>query len=244
MTYLFGPLLSLLPATWRARLPWAESVRWRRATFVSGALEACASLYALVVWYSYSVTHHTRLQLDALLRAHPNIQLNFPRLGLLGFIFVALSPVTWVIVWFYFEGVVRALGAAFTGEIVGTLPLWIIDRSVRALRRRIENRWRLPLLPDEVTWHNDGQHEVLRIMSCRPKPTWESHPTIHIKEEFFQVEESIPGSGPRPYAYQLRRLRPGEIIRAPVNYDAQAVLSEPRQEENILVSIYRSLRKR
>jgi hypothetical protein len=25
MTYLFGPFLSLLPATWRANLPWAES---------------------------------------------------------------------------------------------------------------------------------------------------------------------------------------------------------------------------
>jgi hypothetical protein len=244
MTYLLGPFLALLPATWRANLSWAESIRWRRAAFLSGALEVCASLGALVVWYSYSVTHHTRLQLDILLRAHPNIQLNAPRLGLLGFILVALNPVTLVLVWFYFEGVVRAFGAAFTGEILGTLPLWIIDRSYGVLRRRQHNRRLPPLVPDEVAWHNDALHEVLRIMSCRPKTTWENHPAIHIKGEFFRVEKSIQVLGGRPYVYQLRRLQPGEIIRAPLNYDPQAVLSEPQQEKNILVSIYRSLRNR
>jgi hypothetical protein len=242
-TYLFGPFLSLLPARWRANLPFAASIKWRRAAFVSGALQACASLCALVVWYSYSVTHHTRLQLDILLRAHPSIHLNSPRLGLLGFILVALNPVTWVIVWFYFEGVVRAFGAAFTGEIVGTLPLWIVDQSYRILRRRSQNRRRLPLLPDEVAWHKEGQREVLRIMSCRPKPTWKNRPTIRIKEEFFQVDDSIPGLGPRPYVYHLRRLQPGEIIRGLENYDPQAPLHETR-EDGLLVSIYRAQRKR
>ena len=242
MTYLFGPFLSLLPATWRANLPWAESIRWRRAAFVSGALEACASLCALVVWYSYSVTHHTRVQIDLALRAHPNIHPSRPELlGLIGFIFVALNVVTWIICWFCFEGVVRALGAAFTEESLGSLPLWVIDKAYRLFRQRSRNRHRPPLVPDEVTWCEDGQGEALRVMSCRPKPTWKNRPTVRINEEFFRVEKSIPGSGPRPYVYHLRRLQPGEIIRAPVDYDAQAALSEPQQAENILVSIYRFL---
>jgi len=242
-TYVFGPFLSLLPVSWRANLPWAESIRWRRAAFLSGVLEACASLCALVVWYSYSVTHHTRVQIDLALLAHPDIHPRPDLMGLLGFIFVALNVVTWVIVWFWFEGVVRAFGAAFTEEIVGTLPLWIIDQSYRVLRRRNLNRQRSPLVPDEVTWHKDGEAEVLRVTSCRPKPTWKNRPTIRIQDEFFQVEKSIPGSGPRPYVYHLRRLRPGEIIRGPENYDPQAVPLEPRQE-SILVSIYRALRER
>ena len=224
-TYLVGPFLSLLPETWRASLPWAESIRWRRATFLSGALEACSSLCALVVWYSYSVTHHTRVQIALALRAHPNIHPRPDLLGLIGFVFVALNAVTWVICWFCFEGVVRALGAVFTEEIVGTLPLWIIDKSYRVLRRRDQNRRRPPPIPDEVTWYKDGQAEVLRVVSCRPKPTWKNRSTIHIKEEFFQVEKSILGSLPRPYVYYLRRLRPGEIIRGPENYDPQAVPS-------------------
>lgn len=115
-TYLFGPFLSLLPASWRANLPFAEAIKWRRAAFVSGALEACASRCALVVWYSYSVTHHTRVLLSLALRAHPDVHPGPERLGLMGFISVALNVVTWVICWFWFEGLVRAFGAAFTGE--------------------------------------------------------------------------------------------------------------------------------
>ena len=145
LTYLLGPFLSLLPESWRANLPWAESIRWRRAAFLSGALEACASLCALVVWYSYSVTHHTRVQIALALRAHASIHPRPDLLGLIGFIFVALNPVTWIICWFCFGGVVRALGAAFTGEIVGTLPLWIIDQSYRVLLPRPEEEVRVDL---------------------------------------------------------------------------------------------------
>ncbi len=243
-TYLLGPFLSLLPETWRARLPSAESIRWRPATFISGALESLLSLCALVVWYSYSVTHHTRVQLESALRAHPNVHPNEMMMGLLGYVFVALNPVTWIICWFGFEGVIRALGAAFTEEIVGTLPLWIIDKSHRALRQRSQNRHRPPQVPDGVTWFSDGQHEVLRIMSCRPKPGWNDRPYVRFKDEFFKVERSLAGTGLRPYVYHLRRLQPGEIVRAPENYDPQAVSLEPQREENVWRSAYRALRKR
>jgi len=137
---------------------------------------------------------------------------------------------------------VRALGAAFTEEIVGTLPLWIIDKSYRAFRPRSQNRHRPPLVPDEVTWLGDGQAEALMIMSCQPKPTWQDRPTIHFKNEFFKVERSIAGTGVRPFVYHLRRLRPGEIIRASENYDPEAVLVECK-EKSLLVSICRSLKR-
>jgi hypothetical protein len=242
-TYFLGPVLSLLPASWRAKLPSAQAINWRRATFLSGVLEVVASLCALVVWYSYSVTHHTQLQLSLALRAHPDIQVVPQLLGLMGFVLVALNVVTWVMAWFGLEGLVRAFGAAFTGEILGTLPLWIIDQSYRLLRRRSQNRRGPPLAPDEVTWVKDGQAEVLRVMSCRPKPTWKNRPSIRIKEEFFQVEKSVPGAGPRPYVYQLRRLKPGEIVRGLEDYDPQAPPQET-PEEGILVSIYRALGKK
>ncbi len=244
LTYLLGPFLSLLPEAWRARLPSAESIRWRPATFVSGALEALVSFCALVVWYSYSVTHHTPVQLESALRAHPNIHPNEMMMGLLGYIFVALNPVTWIICWFCFEGVVRALGAAFTEGIVGTLPLWIIGRSYRVLRQRQQNRRLPPLVPDEVAWFKDGRLDVVKVASCRPKPTWQNRPTIRFGDEFFKVERSLAGTGLRPYVYHLRRLQPGEIIRAPEDYDVEAVPLEPQREENVWVWAYRALRKR
>jgi len=240
-TYLFGPFFSLLPETWRAKLPWAESIRWRAAAIISGALEALASLCALVVWYSYSVTHLTRVQLDLLLHAHPNMQLGPERVGLLGFVLVALNPVTWIICWFWFEGVIRALGAAFTEESVGTLPLWIIDKAYRVLRERRQSRqWPSPV-HDEVRWRADDRVENLEITSCHPKPTWQDRPIIRFQDEFFKVETSIVGAGLRPYIYRLRRLRPGELVRAPENYDPQSVPFESRKE-NIWRSIYRALK--
>jgi len=195
-----------------------------------------------VVWYSYSVTHHTPVQLESALRAHPNIHPNEMMMGLLGYVFVALNPVTWIICWFCFEGVVRALGAAFTEEIVGTLPLWIIDKSHRALRQRSQNRHRPPPVPDEFTWLGGGQAGTLTIMSCRPKPTWQDRPTIHFQGEFFKVERSISGTGLRPYAYHLRRLQPGEIVRAPENYDVEAVPVETKGT-SLMSTIYRALKK-
>ena len=241
-TYLLGPFLSLLPEPWRARLPSAESIRWRPATFVSGALESLLSLCALVVWYSYSVSHHTPIQLDSALRAHPNVHPNEMMMGLLGYAFVALNPVTWIVCWFCFEGVVRALGAAFTEEIVGTLPLWIIDKSYRSFRERQQKRQRPPLVPDEVAWFKAGQADVLKVASCRPKPAWQDRPTIHFQGEFFKVEKSISGTGLRPYVYHLRRLQPGEIVRAPENYDPGVVPVEP-QKASALPSICRALKK-
>jgi hypothetical protein len=220
--YLFGPFLSLLPASWRANLFFAESFKWRCAAFTSGVLEACASLCALVVWYSYSVTHHTQVLLSQALRANPDVVPRPEILGLMGFMSVALNVVTWVICWFWFEGVIRAFGAAITGEIVGTLPLWIIDQSYRAVSRWNRNRRLPPLAPDEVTCCKDGQVEVLRVSSCQPKTTWKNRPTIRIKEDFFQVDKSMLGSGTRPYVYYLRRFQPGEIIRGLENCDPQA----------------------
>jgi hypothetical protein len=242
-TWFLGPFLSFLPASWRGNLPSAQAINWRRATFLSGVLEAVASLFALGVWYSYSVTHHTQLQLARALQAHPDIVTPPQLIGLMSYVLVAVNVVTWVIAWFWLEGIIRAVGAAVTGETVGTLPLWLIDLSYRLLRKRSEHRWRPPLAQDEVAWCKDGQAEVLRVMSCRPKPTWKNRPTIRIKEEFFQVEKPIPGSGPRPYAYQLRRLKPGEIVRGLENYDPQAPPQET-PDEGILVSIYRALRRR
>lgn len=79
-------------------------------------------------------------------------------------------------------------------------------------------------------------------MSCQPKPTWQDRPAIRFQDEFFKVERSLAGTGLRPYAYYLRRLQPGEIIRAPENYDPAAVPNEPKKTRLIL-AVFRALKK-
>lgn len=237
LTYLLGPFLSLLPARWRKELPFAESIKWRRAAFMSGVLQACSSLYALVYWYSYSVTHHTQIEISEALRAHPHVHVTKPEVGLVGLVFVALNVVTWIICWFGLEGIARALGAVFTGETVGTFPLWAMDRFCCAVLKWKKAR-RFPMTPDEVSWDAG----TLMIKSCRPKPNWENHPTIRYKEEFFKVVEAIPDAGTESYFYRLRRLQPGEIIRGLESYEPHHGL-QATGKDSTWESLRRALKK-
>jgi len=193
-----------------------------------------------VVWYSYSVTHWARDQVFQALQIHPGVQMG-ERIGLVALIIVALNPVTWVIYGWGVEGGIRVLGAAITGEIVGTLPLWAIDRSYCALVRWT-NHWRMPVVADEVTWGKDGDAEILRIKSCRPKPNWQNHPTIRYHDEFFQVSNVLPAPETQTYVYHLRRLQPGEMFRGLEDYDPRDVLRTTKKD-GFFVSFYRALKK-
>jgi hypothetical protein len=53
LTYLLGPILALLPRTWRKLLPFDSGVDWRRATLLSGFGEAVVALVSLMYWYSH-----------------------------------------------------------------------------------------------------------------------------------------------------------------------------------------------
>lgn len=240
-TYLLGPVLSLLPSRWRTRLPFAESINWQHAAFISGFFQIWFSIYLLVAWYSYSVTHHTRRDVFLVLRElHAHVG-DPAKIGLIALIFVALNPVTWVIGAWGIEGGIRVLGAAITGDIIGTYPLWAIDRFYCAVERWTYN-WRVPVVADKVTSERHGDVEILCIKSCRPKPNWQNHPTIRYHDEFFQVSNVIAAADTQKYIYHLRRLQPGEMFRGLEDYDPRDVLRRTRKD-GFLVSYYRALRK-
>ena len=225
-TYLLGPLLALLPKGWRASLRGTESIQWRRAAFVSGLLQACLALCGLVYWYSYSVTHWARDEVFLGLRAHPNVHVHEPGiLGLTALVFVGLNPITWFICWIGLEGMVRLLGAAITGEIVGSLPFWAIDWCCCAARRWT-NPAGAPPAADQVKWDKVGEEEILVVTSSRPKPNWQNHPAIRYQGELFKVTDVTPSR--HFFVYQLRRLQPGEIPRGLEDYDPAFASSSQR----------------
>lgn len=126
--HIIAPVLSLLPRRWRELLPRNSSMPWVPPTIISGLLQAVCGLAALEYWYSYSVTGWAQKSLITASDAHPGAAIPIGTEGFVGLLLVAAHPLTWVIVAFSLEGLVRVCAAAFTGEILGTFPLFIVDK--------------------------------------------------------------------------------------------------------------------
>lgn len=124
-TYVLGPVLALLPQRWRETIdPGQQHVAWIPATILSGTIEALAALTALIYWYSYSVAGWAQQAVTATIKAHPEAAIREDTVGFAAMTLMAMHPLTWVIVWFGVEGLVRALGAAFAGNVNGSSALW------------------------------------------------------------------------------------------------------------------------
>jgi hypothetical protein len=219
-TYILGPLLTLLPRRWRTRVFPTAAIQAARAAVISGILESVAALVGLIVWYSFYVT----LAADAISRS-PLPGAGSSSVGLFGYIWFWLNPITWAVAYFVLEGVTRALAALSTGEVHGTLPLVIAEYATR-----IAKGWRVkpepPLIADEIL--PGGGMCDMRIASCRPKTDWKYPFTILYGGAYFQVVASIElAAGPRPYVYSLRRLPHGEIARGLKGYGPDDVLAAP-----------------
>jgi hypothetical protein len=243
LSYILGPFLALLPRRWRDLLPMAASVHGRPAVILSGLLESATALLALVCWYSYSVTHWAA---DAVFSAIQNgAQIDPNAIGFAGLAVVFLHPLTWLIVYFGFEGMVR-LCAAFTDTTLGTLPLFLADKvylqlirggnplalgtvnfsqshiasGIRAVREKALMA-ALPLVPDELLFSPNGPDEILEIRSCRNKSDWTPPRVVRYGDRYYQLKECSRGTAPRPFIYQLRRLSAGVPGRGVLIYSPE-----------------------
>jgi hypothetical protein len=240
--YLIAPLLSMLPRRQRESFPSRPSMPWVPATIVSGCVEAVCGLAGLVYWYSYSVTGWVQKSLFAQLNAHPGTAIPVGAEGFVGLLLIAAHPLTWVIVAISVEGIVRVCAAAFTGEVLGTLPLFIVDRIFArfigrektakdsgnasrtgdssffgALRQRYLIG-RLPLVPDELHFTGRDSEQILEIRACRPKPEWDPPCVVRYGDDYFRLEKARQTSGSRPFLYALRRLAGGVPGRTVLEY--------------------------
>jgi hypothetical protein len=201
-------------------------------------IESFFALVAFIYWYSYSVTHWAKDAVYSAVNAGARIPLNTE--GFAAFALMFLHPVTWLISWCAVEGMVRFLGAAFTGDVLGILPLVLLDKiwvrftsSVRSERPAdMRSSWssflpwvrqrvgflRHPVLPDEVRYSADATGEVISIRSSRPKSGWEPPRIIRCNDIFYRLEAISEQSGARPVLYVLRRLPAGVPGRTVITY--------------------------
>jgi hypothetical protein len=237
-TLFLGLLLSLLPRRWRESHLLFSSIHWPIAAALSGMLESFFALLAFLYWYSYSVTHwaedavYSAIQKGASIPPHT--------VGFAAFALMFLHPLTWLIAWWALEGAVRFLGAAFTGSVLGILPLFLLDKvwtrftsSPRAEHPAdTQNNWssffssirqraaflRNPALPDEVRYSEDATGEVMSIASSRPKSGWEPPRIIRCNDIYYRLEATSERPDPRPFLYVLRRLPAGVPGRTVISY--------------------------
>jgi len=94
---------------------------------LSGFVESLLALILLLYWYSRSVTTWAANALDSALRGGPESAVPGQAIGFSALVLWVLHPLTWLIAYFIFEGLVRLLAAAFTDQIFGTFPLTFID---------------------------------------------------------------------------------------------------------------------
>jgi hypothetical protein len=201
-------------------------------------IESFLALVAFACWYSFSVTHWAQ---DAVYSAiEKGASIPPTTVGFAAFALMFFHPVTWLISLFAVEGTVRFLGAAFTGNVLGIFPLFLLDKvwtrftsGPRAEHpANTQNNWssfvssirqraaflRNPALPDEVRYSADATGEVMSITSTRPKSGWEPPRIIRCNDIYYRLEAASEQSGPRPFLYVLRRLPTGVPGRSVISY--------------------------
>jgi hypothetical protein len=229
-----GPILALLPQRWRDALPFDNYIRWQRATVLSGLVESLLALLILTDWYMGSVPAWIEKVLDVLLNTNNGKQLTDHQIGFTGLLLFLMHPLTWVMIYFGAEGVVRLLAAAFTDSCFGTLPLGLLDKAIAGISRmaRGESRGdkgdapsnlasltstvrdkvlvaRTAELPDELCFRKNGAEELLEISASRPKEDWNPPKTVRYADIYYRLEESQRGGGARSFRYVLRRVSAG-----------------------------------
>ena len=239
-TFLTGLILVLVPEGWRKGSRLEESINWREAAVVSGLLQAIAALTAYVFWYVYAAGHWAQHAIGAAVRAHANLHVGSGTIGSLTFVVIAMHPVTWLMWYFAIEGIMRTLNARARMETRATLPLRLIDRTVRFAKH---GEWSRPPLYDEVT-RAEGNGD-LKIASHQRKPHWKYPLTIRYRGEFFQVqgEEHVVAVSGRPHVYLLRRLPANEIIRGLEDYDPVEAFVEDNPP-GFFATVYGEIRRK
>jgi hypothetical protein len=222
LAYVVGPFYTFLPKRWRQGERNGAGKYLARAAMFSGLVEAFVALLVLWLWFIYYVgtlgDKYSAFSLTSSRFAFPSLEVS----GGAAFITFMLNPLTWVILYLGLEGILRTFGALTTGEVVGSLPLYIADYIWRFTKSK-RDAPELPLVADEIT--PGGTACDIQIASCRRREDWKYPFTLRYAGAYFQViAEKCITAGPRPYVYSLRRLPAGEIARGLGNYDPSDVL--------------------
>jgi len=228
-----GMVLSLLPNPYRGWWAGASAADFRRATILSGLVEAlgCVGLY--ILRYFYFIQYRVGSIADAAVRragGEDALAVSAAQYGI-GFVSLVeyiLSPLSLLLVYFTLEGTLRVFAATVTEETPGTLPLYLLAWTIERTRRWHAERALGPRIVDEVHRFQGIRYD-LGIASCRPKRSWDRLMTIEFEEKLYEVFEEKLGPPPRRYIYLLREIPKGKVIRGLHRYRPDEALDKTKK---------------
>jgi len=238
-TYIVGPFLALLPKEWRKALPFSDAVNWPHAVTLSGLAEMAVALAALLYWYSISMTTWVNRGLEVAMSGKAGSGITDQAIGAMAWFMWANHPLTWLLGYFSVEGAVRMCGAAFADNLLGTLPLFLVDKTVRVFlggsktaqevpgatssffgaisEKMLESS--VPVSADEISFQKGATEEVMEIRASRKKADWDPPRVVRYQESYYRLEDCSKCAGTRPFRYRLRRLSAGVPGRKVLVYE-------------------------
>lgn len=121
-------------------------------------------------------------------------------------------PLT-IILYFSVEGLARLVGALAAGELLPTLPLYLLALLTSGQAAQRERQSRPKPVPDLV--ESAAEHLVVR--SCAAKD-WNQFTTVRYREVLYELASEQPGDPARPFCYRLRPVPEGKLIRGIRDY--------------------------
>lgn len=226
LAFFTSMFLSFLPERYRRRWP-VTAADLCAATVVSGILQTFLAGGILIAHFVDEFNSRAAGAAQTVINFPGTIQEVPARLfvGIVGILNFILDPLHMLLAYLAIEGPVRFYGATITEQALATLPLTVVAAIHTWLEKLHEKRQMGPPIVDEVQ-RGGGKDYDLRILSCRPKPDWNTYITVEFEEQFYQLIREARTEKPRPYIYYLRKNPPWRLVVVIRHYNIDDVLKK------------------
>jgi len=233
VSFLAGILLSLLPERYRRWWEPASTLDFLRASFVSGLVQGLGCFVVFILRYLAFFQQRVMEMGGQVMGAGAEEALGVSSvqygMGVVTTLEYLIQPLTLLLIYFALEGAVRLAGAAFTEQILPSLPLHLTAWAQERLAQRRAERALGPPVVDTVE-RGDGKEYELRIASCRSKSSWDRLMTVAYEDQFYEVVKEERAARPRPFVYLLKKIPESKVIRGLHRYRPDETLPEPSKK--------------
>lgn len=198
--------------------PYVSTVAHVLSAYLEVVLAAGFFTWGMISWVS-SFSHGAGW---TYLTSQPSLGYgDFFAMGALGYVSYLFRPTTWLILYCFAEGIVRALEAAFWDRPVGlgfvSLGWRLVTWARTSARRQHLATLLGPSRQDEIVRPTHTRSGLLEIYSVQEKP-WSDYQVVELDEEFYQLatRQVVPHGLHHAWRYQLHRMETSDVLRGAI----------------------------
>ncbi|HPS79446.1 MAG TPA: hypothetical protein PLS53_14905 [Thermoanaerobaculaceae bacterium] len=170
------------------------------------------------------------------LTSQPTLRVNdFFAMGALAYLSFLFRPTTWLILYCFVEGIVRAVEVVISDRPLGlsavSLGWRVVAQVGRAGRRHHVATLIGPRRPDEIVRPPQSRWGMLEIFSVEEKP-WSDNQVVELDDEFYQLatRQVVPHGRHHAWRYQLHRMEASDILRGTIVRLSQSASARAESE--------------